>query len=393
MSQTEFRKYILSTEFKELLKRFEDSRDTGKQEFFDVDELIDIAEYYNIQKDLTRTIETAEYCIEQYPDDQMAIYMLARLSLSEYKDADRAESYLSKIDKFSDTVEATLLKAEIQLVRGNINDAISLLKEEYTEIQESTSDDSFSLYGDTCYDEDEGDVSKDTLEEFPLEAAMLLCDYGQFSCAEEWMNMHKAAPKEMLFEYWETWGRIFHATGRLKEAINAFNLAIDDDAYSVITWIQLCDAQFQLALTDDVLQSTEYILALSPDNEDGLAYKGYCMMEKARYDEAMACFDKLEELLPKDTRTLIFKASILLRQEGDTQLAQEKMLEALKETSWFDSTISDIAKLLCEIGYKDAAYLLLIALSTHAKTAEYDDNAMLKIREMLTDCYNYLCTH
>ena len=65
MSQTEFRRYILSSEFKQLLQCYEETVASGEHAYFDTDDLIDIAEYYNIKKDIDASVGAAEYCLQQ----------------------------------------------------------------------------------------------------------------------------------------------------------------------------------------------------------------------------------------------------------------------------------------------------------------------------------------
>ena len=234
MSQTEFRRYILSSEFKELLQRYEQTVASGEHAYFDTDDLIDIAEYYNIKKDIDASVGAAEYCLQQSPGEVLALQLLARTCLTEYKDAGQAQAYIDQLGD-DNSAETVLIKAEALLLKDERQQAFDMLAAEYARLQEDAQTGGVDAVGYTDDEEDEEECQGDVLECFPLDVAMLLCDYDCFGEAERWMGGYSQAPAEMLFEYWETWGRIYHATGRLQQAADALNKAIDDAQTGTIT--------------------------------------------------------------------------------------------------------------------------------------------------------------
>ena len=391
MSQTEFRRYILSSEFKQLLQCYEETVASGEHAYFDTDDLIDIAEYYNIKKDIDASVGAAEYCLQQSPGEVLALQLLARTCLTEYKDAGQAQAYIDQLGD-DNSAETVLIKAEALLLKDERQQAFDMLAVEYARLQEDAQTGGVDAVGYTDDEEDEEDCQGDVLECFPLDVAMLLCDYDCFGEAERWMGGYSQAPAEMLFEYWETWGRIYHATGRLQQAADALNKAIDDDAYSVVTWIQLCDVQYQMARVDDALQSAQYALALDAGNEDALMYKACCLLEKKQFDEASNVFEKVVSLYPENPRPHILLGAIAL-EKGDAGEVGRQFTAALEKADYDIMVILDVGQLMFEMGFVDATYRLFRILFEACIQEQNEGGRMTlppNLVEVLAECSRQL---
>ena len=186
---------------------------------------------------------------------------------------------------------------------------------------------------------------------------MLFNDYMYYIQAELWMRKMPAPPSEKQYEYWHTLGCIYFSTGRLEQSIDAYNKAIDIDAYSIRSWLQLCDAQYQLNRIDDTMQSTDYILALDPNNEDGLLYRGCCFLEKHNFTNARQIFNKVLGLYPQNPRPHIFHAIIAL-EDKDVKTATEEFCNAIDKSNGDLNILTDIGILLFDMGFKDGTYHL-----------------------------------
>ena len=76
-----FNQYIRTSEFKDLLKRYEQALKDNDSAFFDADDLLDIAEYYNIKNEYDKSNAAACYCLELYPDFTKAKVFIARCAI------------------------------------------------------------------------------------------------------------------------------------------------------------------------------------------------------------------------------------------------------------------------------------------------------------------------
>ena len=71
--------------------------------------------------------------------------------------------------------------------------------------------------------------------------------------------------------------------------------------------------QFKERRYDEFLISSERILHINPNNLAALLYKGIAMQEREEYQEAIACFQKVNEQCPFFPHSWFCKGECLLR--------------------------------------------------------------------------------
>lgn len=76
------KKYFDSPEFGRLLQRYERSLQMGKDEYFESDELSDIAEYYYDKKDKPRAEYVLDYAMRLHPGAVLPLVFKARIAPS-----------------------------------------------------------------------------------------------------------------------------------------------------------------------------------------------------------------------------------------------------------------------------------------------------------------------
>ena len=170
------------------------------------------------------------------------------------------------------------------------------------------------------------------------------------------------------------------------------NKAIDDDAYSVVTWIQLCDVQYQMARVDDALQSAQYALALDAGNEDALMYKACCLLEKKQFDEASNVFEKVVSLYPENPRPHILLGAIAL-EKGDAGEVGRQFTAALEKADYDIMVILDVGQLMFEMGFVDATYRLFRILFEACIQEQNEGGRMTlppNLVEVLAECSRQL---
>ncbi|MBQ7512499.1 MAG: hypothetical protein IJU11_07120, partial [Prevotella sp.] len=82
--------YFKSDDFQELLSSYEESLETGNTPFLDVDDLVDLADYYNYTGDIDRAAEIVDDALELYPNDTLLNVFKARQALADF-DFDAAQ--------------------------------------------------------------------------------------------------------------------------------------------------------------------------------------------------------------------------------------------------------------------------------------------------------------
>lgn len=328
MTNKEFLRYIKSQEFKELLQKYEDFIESGVPAYLEVDDLLDIAEYYHYTGNLGEAERCMHYCLEEYPDEVQPLLFLARMYLVDYDDAEEARNIIKRI-KNTEKVEAALIRAELFLIDGDVEKAHQILLKRYEmekkrNASHNNSDDSYSddvdsysddvdsynddvdsysddvdSYNDGEDDNDE-DISDDILYQFPIDVAGMFIDRGEPDYAEKWLQIVPCEDKENDLNVMDITARILMERDDNEGAIVIWNKIIDRDAYNVTAWLKLCDAQYKTEKFEDALQSAIFAHDVSPKDVEPYMAMGNCYFSLGDGPNAMKMFKKYLEMVPYD---------------------------------------------------------------------------------------------
>lgn len=388
MSQTDFIKYIRTPEFKALLNKYEEALNSGVDNFIDSEDLVDIAEYYHYSGMMEKAEEAADYCLEQYPDCATALYFKSRMELTDHSNPDEAMRLLKRLPEDDDNVEKTFIEAEVKIVYGDSEGADKILRERYARLK-SQVESQDGIYGgalDSEYDEEsDEDWLLEDYSHFPLNTAMIFCDHCCFGYAEKWMKMMDKPLQDMLFEYWETWGRIYLETKRTEEAIKAWNNALDIDAYNIGVWVQLGNAQYIAGKFEDCLQSANFALAIEPDLQDALNMKGASLYSLDRIDEAMELFCHYADVYPDDPQADIFLGTLYFA-KNDSATGMDHFSSAIDKSDYDVEVIIKVSMMLRELTYVEQAYKLLRSIEISYVVNDKEDDCPMMLLEALLEC-------
>ena len=153
--------YFENEDFKRILRQYEESVKSGEHIYMDADDLTDIADYYRSKNRLSEAEDAMSLALEYNPDAVGPMLYKARKAL-EANDLETAEQYADKIEPL-DSIEALYLRAEILIIKEDIDGADKLLTE-YLK-----------------------DASEDEYDDIANEIASLYLDYSQFAMAFKWI--------------------------------------------------------------------------------------------------------------------------------------------------------------------------------------------------------------
>ena len=263
--------YFKSEDFKELLDSYESARQVGEQPFLDADDLVDLADYYNYKGEGDKAVEAIDHALELYPEATLPNVFKAREALAE-GDFESAQYYADCIgDK--DDPDYHYLTAEIMIADDRIETADRYLRK----IAKS--------------------VSEDEWEDFIKDCANLFVDYGVNGKAYQWMMRSKGDDST---DFKELMARTLFGLGKYKDSERIFNELIDRNPYSSHYWNALASAQLMDEDYSNAITSSEYAIAINPDDPDGLASKANGLFRLGNYEEALEYFSRLEKLMPDD---------------------------------------------------------------------------------------------
>lgn len=301
--------YYKSEDFRELLDSYERAVESGSHPFMDADDLVDIADYYNMNGDYDKANRVVDHALELYPEATLPNVFKARQALQE-GDYELARDYADDIEH-KDDPDYHYLVAEIMIAEGNIEQADRYLRD----------------YGLT--------VDADEYEDYVRDCANLYIDYGISDKAYEWMMRSKGDDST---DFKELMARTLFGLGKYKDSQRIFNELLDKDPYSKQYWNALASAQFMNKEYDEAVTSSEYVLAIDPKDPEGLLNKAQGLLQLGNYEEALKLFDRFCDLVPEEERP--FNPADLMVIRGHVQL--EKGLVDEAETSFREAiNISD----------------------------------------------------
>jgi tetratricopeptide (TPR) repeat protein len=265
------KEYFDSEEFHELLDSYEAAVADGNYPFMDADDLIDIADYYNMSDCHDKAVEVVDHALQLYPNATLPNVFMAREALQD-GDFERADQYMAAIEDRDDP-DYHYLKAELLIAQEQTEQADRYLRD----------------YGMT--------VPADEYEDFVKDCANLYVDYGISDKAYEWMLRSKG---DNSVDFKELMARTLFGLGKYPEAQKLFNELIDADPYNSIYWNALASAQFLNEQYSDAVASSEYALAINPKDSEALAIKGSGMIQLGNVEEAVKYLRRYAEIIPDD---------------------------------------------------------------------------------------------
>ena len=275
--------YFQSEEFRELLGSYEAAVEQDMTPFLDVDDLVDIADYYSWQGDTEAADEAVDYALELYPEATLPNVFKARQALLDY-DFDNAHKWLEAIEDHDDP-DYHYLYAEILIAEGNIEEADQYLRK----------------YGRT--------VDPDEYEDFVRDCANLYIDYNESEKAYEWMMRSRGDESD---DFKELMARTLFGLGKYKDSERLFNELIDQHPYSKHYWNALASAQLMNEDYSNAITSSEYAIAIDPNDLNALCQKASGLFRLGNYDEALKYFKRFSELDPDDEFGLLHQGVCLV---------------------------------------------------------------------------------
>ena len=276
--------YFNSPEFQETLRRYEASLQEGRSEYFGSDELSDISEYYYDCGKKKEAVDVLDYAIQLHPGAAMPLVFKGRIALIDNKDIDTAQHYADMVADQLD-LDYLYLQAEIMITRGNIAEADSFLSNAMHQIDE------------------------DDVPDYVLDIATIFIDYNQPDIAAKWLAL---SDEDDLLDYREVKARIAFAKGDYEQSEQIFEQLLDEDPYSGKYWNSLAVTQLMSNRINDSITSSEYSIAIDPEDEEALLNKANALFSLGNFTDAMDYYQRFLKLCPDEGAAYMFLGNCLL---------------------------------------------------------------------------------
>ena len=326
-------KYFESTEFKEKLQLYENAQASGTSVYLEPDDLTDIAEYYHLLGNIEACMEVVNYAIRLFPGATMPLVFRSRVALLMENNVARAMEYAEMIDDKSD-LDYLYIKAEIMIVDDRADEANDFLHHAYEELD----------------DEERAD--------YVIDVANLFADYDLMDTAKQWLSL---SDEYDATDYKELQGRIAIGLGDYEESKRIYNELIDRNPYSFTYWNQLASTQLMHNEIMESIQSSEFALAINPNDEEATLNKANGLFSLGNFEEASKYYERFTKISPNSEIGEMFQGISLINL-NKTEEGVEHLLKAEKIADPYSENLHDI--------YVELAYSLSV-LGRHDETMEY----------------------
>ena len=348
--------YYQSDKFKQILCKYKELHKDNISEFLEPEELTDVAEYYHYIGEDQKAAEATDYAIRMYPTATTPFAFKARMALLCDDNPQKADDIAEMIVDKSD-LDYLYLKAEIMIVDNKVDEADCFL---------------FNQYNDT--------ISTEEREDYVLDVAALFSDYEETEYVEKWLS---CSTKTEDNDYKELHARILKSRGKYKESEAILNELLDANPYSGPYWNQLAQNQLLRNDINDSITSSEYSIAINPDDEEAILNKANGLFTLGNYDEALKYYERYKKLcIHQDSIVVDVTIGHIYLMKGNAAEAQHYFYSALTESKNKSLTLIHIGVSTFDNGYIEYAYNLFSTL-----LPEMDDDWDIGYAYLARCCY------
>lgn len=337
----------------ELVRRYEERVASGQSVYFDADEFVDLADYFEQNDDFDASIEVIALALEIHPGNTALIIRQARYWVYDA----HYEKALSVLDKLSgeQDMDCDVLRVECLLHLGQIDEADRVAR-------------NILFY------------ENEFLDHALAELGFNYLDVDQYEKAIDYFNKSLEL-NPLNADVMSDLGYAYELTGDFSGAITAYNKVLDQDPYSYVAWFNIGRIYSMTNEYEKAIDAFDFALTIDDSDSDLLKLKVHCLMLSGRgmeaieilkslkdetptdsslyylmaecyfgvnmYDEALECLSIYEEIEGDTLTGKIKKASILLEQNEF-----EKALEIINSCYEENMSVSDLNMLLGEIYFK-----------------------------------------
>ena len=296
--------YFEDEEFREMLNEYEQTVNSGQMVFMDAEDLADIADYYHLHGRYEESEQAIGRALELEPDSPIAWSFKIHEALSR-KDYETAEDYLDQIIE-REHPEYIYCRAEIWITQGMIDKADEYLRD--------------------C----QKYVSPLEHQDYVYDVVSLWTDYNCSEKAMEWMM--RVAPDDMgdPDEFKELMGRAYFGIGDYDESERIFNELLDKNPFEKRYWHALANAQYMKEDYGASVTSSEYAIAIDPEDPEGIMAKANALFRLESFEEALKYYERYaEKKKENDEAALLYQGCCLINLKRRDE-ALERLLAAEK---------------------------------------------------------------
>lgn len=296
-------------EFTERLNEYEKSVESGLPVLLDANELAEIADYYHMHEQEEKAENALQLALSLSPGAIGPLTYRIHEAF-ERDDIEAAKEYYAQITE-TDSPDYVYDWVEILLAQNKEDEAENYLETEIEKIPSSERQD------------------------FIVDIAHIYEQWGYYALAMKWIC---GAQKEDSQDFKEIMAHTLLGLGKFEDSEKMFDELLDKSPYSSQYWISLSNAQLMKGDIAKAVESSEYALAINPDDTEAMLAKANGLSNLGNYEEALKFYMRALTIVPDNCAALLF-TGICLGNLNRHQEAIKKLLQAKQKAKEFNEVL------------------------------------------------------
>ncbi len=309
-----------------MLSEYETAVNTGQPVFLDADELSEIADFYQMQGQTDEAEAAIRLALSLSPGAIAPLTYRIHEALY-HGDVETAKHYFNQITE-TDEPDYVYDKAEILIAEDKAEEADLFLRENFKT------------------------VPPEEYQDYVIDVAHLYQDYGYSDMAMQWLSRSKP---EDTPDFKELMAHTLFGLGKYKDSEKLFNELIDTDPYQKRYWNALASAQFMSEDYSASVQSSEYAIAIDPQDAEGLIAKANGLFRLGNYEEALKYYRRYSEHEPDDEFAYLHQGTCLINLNRNEEAIGILTLALEKATAFAEENAEDVSPYLPDI-YQELSF-------------------------------------
>lgn len=156
------------------------------------------------------------------------------------------------------------------------------------------------------------EIDSDNTQDFIIDVACIFIDYNQYDICEKWLKKCTQINSET---YLELCGKLYSGKGEYENSEKYFQKLVDNYPYNNDYWNLLASIQFIRNRIHESITSSEYAIAINPNDEEAIANKANGLYALGNYKEALKYYKQYTIMSPLNELGEMFQG-ITLASEG-----------------------------------------------------------------------------
>lgn len=343
------------TELIRLREKYEKMLAEGHRCYFEPDEIEHIADSYEQEMEYEKSLQAAEHGLQLYPGNEVLLIRKARCLLVSER-IDESAQVLALITEKG--IEYHFVRSEIALLQGDDATALESFQ---------------AIIG----------LSDCTIEDC-IDVLDICAELDKVYLLELFTPLVESRYDDVT-PYWRELAILHEDLEEFDRAIELYNKILDVNSFSSDCWFSLAKVYARIKNYDSAIEACDFALAIAGDDENIIAFKGYCYYDSEQFYKAIEQFNIFLEATADKAVAYELIAESYGRMDLHEQ-AIENLLKAIELNDRSHDLYYQLAVNYYYMGHVDDA---IANLYKAVACDDNDDEAHVFLGELLLQKHDY----